>query len=293
MTQLLSAKETFSLLEQAYFILQEEPNCIAVKSDTPMLFVGDTHGDYDTTEAVFSRFLGTHRLVFLGDYVDRASKHLGSFRNITFALEQKVKHPETVHLLRGNHEFADIFNVYGFGEELVSMKEGQAMYQSFKRAFAAMPYVVETENGLIGLHGGMPNIKARAELQKLPKGLDLWSDNRTISQIVWNDNVLDSKAKVGDQGIKNSPRGGSLNSLFVYGEPFFSQKMNLIGKQVLVRGHDYDAKGYGLDDRILTIFTSQRYAYDGRLKGVYVAVMDDPQKELNTAKDLKVVWLDR
>jgi len=66
--------------------------------------------------------------------------------------------------------------------------------------------------------------------------------------------------------------------------------MSLLGKKVLVRGHNQNLKGYSLNNKVLTVFSSRRYTNYGNLKGAYVAILD-PQKEINNALDLKIEFL--
>ncbi|XLS75923.1 hypothetical protein HN51_032788 [Arachis hypogaea] len=49
--------------------------------------------------------------LFLGDYVDRGQH---SLETITLLLALKIEYPENVHLIRGNHEAADINALFGF-----------------------------------------------------------------------------------------------------------------------------------------------------------------------------------
>ncbi|MBL7100369.1 MAG: serine/threonine protein phosphatase [Nanoarchaeota archaeon] len=288
----LSSKDVpdlVSLLKDANDILIEEPNYQVLKSDKPIVFVGDTHGDIETTEKIMKKFLGTHLLVFLGDYVDRALVDLGSIKNVSYILDKKVNHNDIV-ILRGNHEFEYLFEYYGFGSELAQIDNSdKTLLKHFRDVFSNLPYVAVTENGLIALHGGIPDIDSADEIKKLPKGLLNYEANKVVLQIVWNDNICDSKARLGSEGFLDGNRDGD-DRFLLYGEPYFSKKMDLLGKNVLVRGHDYREKGYSLDDRILTIFSSrssQKYVDSGRLKGVYVAVLDS-QEIVKTAKNLKI-----
>ncbi|HEC80878.1 MAG TPA: hypothetical protein ENI42_00415, partial [Thermoplasmatales archaeon] len=69
-----------------------------------IVFVGDTHGDFETTKAVIKRFFDTDHLVFLGDYIDREPIRWGAIYNIIYLLFLKQRYPEKIILLKGNHE---------------------------------------------------------------------------------------------------------------------------------------------------------------------------------------------
>nr|XP_025652477.1 serine/threonine-protein phosphatase PP1-gamma catalytic subunit B-like [Arachis hypogaea] len=54
--------------------------------------------------------------LFLGDYVDRGQH---SLETITLLLAPKIEYPENVHLIRGNHETADINALFDFRIECI------------------------------------------------------------------------------------------------------------------------------------------------------------------------------
>lgn len=110
------------LLEKAGRVFEKEPRLIQLPSQGKVVFVGDTHGDLDASQQVIQRYLKKpYRIVFLGDYVDRGDY---SEENIQYLLGLKLKHPEEIFLLGGNHEGfmvkqfypADFWTSISFGE---------------------------------------------------------------------------------------------------------------------------------------------------------------------------------
>ena len=58
--------------------LKKEPRIIRLPEKGKAVFVGDTHGDVETTEEVLNRYFKPgYTFVFLGDYVDRGRSSRG------------------------------------------------------------------------------------------------------------------------------------------------------------------------------------------------------------------------
>lgn len=90
--------------------------------------------------------------MFLGDYVDRGYY---SVEVICLLLCYKIKYPDRLYLLRGNHESRSMTHDYGFFDECYK-KFGEAeIYQRFVELFDFFPLCALVENQIFCLHGGL------------------------------------------------------------------------------------------------------------------------------------------
>eukprot|EP00640_Fibrocapsa_japonica_P004899 CAMPEP_0113951050 /NCGR_PEP_ID=MMETSP1339-20121228/84092_1 /TAXON_ID=94617 /ORGANISM="Fibrocapsa japonica" /LENGTH=135 /DNA_ID=CAMNT_0000959161 /DNA_START=66 /DNA_END=470 /DNA_ORIENTATION=- /assembly_acc=CAM_ASM_000762 len=97
-------------------ILVEESNVQPVKS--PVTVCGDIHGQFFDLLELFKtggEVPGTS-YIFMGDYVDRGHNSVETFQLLMCL---KARYPDSMTLLRGNHESRQITQVYGFYEECV------------------------------------------------------------------------------------------------------------------------------------------------------------------------------
>ena len=118
----LPERDLKQLCEKAKEIFIEESNVQNVSA--PVIICGDIHGQiYDLLE-LFKKGgdMPSSRYVFMGDYVDRG---YNGVEVLELLLALKIKYPEHITLLRGNHESRQICFAYGFYEE-ITRKYGNA-----------------------------------------------------------------------------------------------------------------------------------------------------------------------
>ncbi|KAL0389933.1 UNVERIFIED_CONTAM: Serine/threonine-protein phosphatase BSL3 [Sesamum calycinum] len=113
----LDCNEIADLCDSAERIFASEPTVLQLRA--PIKIFGDLHGQFGDLMRLFDEYgspstagdIAYIDYLFLGDYVDRGQH---SLETITLLLALKVEHPHQVHLIRGNHEAADINALFGF-----------------------------------------------------------------------------------------------------------------------------------------------------------------------------------
>jgi GGDEF domain-containing protein len=241
------------------------------------IFVGDTHGELTTIKNIVSENNFIDRvergeklyLVMTGDYVDRGPQ---TVENIEALLDLKQRYPNNIILLRGNHETAEINQQLSYNplkyqlEKKYGSSKGTELWKKYNEVFNDLPYVAVTGNGIVALHGGIPEgINSFNDLTKLSanqKEQILWSDP--------NENV---------KGFRESSRGAGNE----FGQDAFNNFMDNIGGKVLIRSHQYFQEGFkkSFDGKLITIFSAE---YGRDIPPRYLEV--DLSKPVDSFKEL-------
>ena len=245
------------LLNEAEKTLASEAKLIQLES-TKVIFVGDTHGDLEATEKVIHRHLKPkNKLVFLGDYVDRGP---ASLENINFLLRQKTEHPLSLYLLMGNHEgfAAGSFHPADFWEGLDA-----ELRQRYGEVLSRLPLAVSTPNGIIALHGALPDVSGLEDINMIKPSSAEWH------QLTWGDWQERAGKFLGIDPNTGRPQSG---------RGWFREIMSRLGKNVLIRSHQPDAPHTMYGRRCLTIFTSSAYGHNVSERTVALVDLTKPVK---------------
>ncbi|XP_048323558.2 serine/threonine-protein phosphatase PP2A-4 catalytic subunit isoform X3 [Ziziphus jujuba] len=132
----LSEVQVRVLCEKAKEILMDESNVQPVKS--PVTICGDIHGQFHDLAELF-RIGGKcpdSNYLFMGDYVDRGYY---SVETVTLLVALKVRYPQRITILRGNHESRQITQVYGFYDECLRKYGTANVWKIFTDLFDYLP----------------------------------------------------------------------------------------------------------------------------------------------------------
>ncbi|MBW2059042.1 MAG: serine/threonine protein phosphatase [Deltaproteobacteria bacterium] len=229
--------EERALLRAAKEILEDEPRLIALPDRGKAVFVGDTHGDLDASRKVTEGYLNEENtVVFLGDYVDRGDH---SLENILHLLGLKVRFPRNLILLMGNHEGFLVKEFYPADFWLQLSLERR---QAFHETLVCLPFAVFSSNGILGLHGALPDVETLEDINNVSPGDVSWN------QIVW-----------GDFQDVEGERLGEYVGRPQFGRDYFNRLMSRLGRSVLIRAHQPNVGADMFGKRCLTLFTSFAY----------------------------------
>lgn len=148
-----------SIFKNIDMILENE---IIIKINTPVLIAGDIHGNFNDVRAIVVKYMELYKgnnktkLLFLGDYIDRGDY---SIEVITFLFYLKIKYPNNIFLLRGNHETEiDKYYSNSLYNDLCGLFKSSfyEKYEMYLNCFAKLPIIAIIDNIYFCSHGGIP-----------------------------------------------------------------------------------------------------------------------------------------
>ena len=152
----IKESEVKNLCNRAKEILMEEGNVVKVES--PVTVCGDIHGQfYDLIELfkIGGECPETNYL-FMGDYVDRGYYSVETF---LLLLALKVRYPDRIILIRGNHESRQITQVYGFYDECLRKYGSVNVWRYCTEVFDCLTLAATIDDKILCVHGGLsPNV---------------------------------------------------------------------------------------------------------------------------------------
>ncbi|KAJ2724932.1 putative serine/threonine protein phosphatase [Coemansia sp. Cherry 401B] len=249
--QLLDEWEVTQICEQTHVLLAAEPNVVPISA--PVTVVGDVHGQFFDLLEIFQ--IGgpppSTNYLFLGDYVDRGHH---SVETISLLCALKLRYPQRIHLLRGNHESRNITRTYGFYAECQTKYGSAQAWRAFTDLFDALALAVIIDDSIFCVHGGLsPSIVHVDQLRALDRFGEIPHEG-ALADLVWSDPGDDDTP-----GFARSQRGAG----FTFGARVVDRFLHANGMAHVLRAHQLCMEGYVVlfNDRLSTVWSAPNYCY--------------------------------
>ncbi|CAG7946944.1 unnamed protein product [Penicillium salamii] len=245
----LAEEDVRRLCDRAREVLQEESNVQPVKC--PVTVCGDIHGQFHDLMELF-RIGGPNpdtNYLFMGDYVDRGYY---SVETVTLLVSLKIRYPQRITILRGNHESRQITQVYGFYDECLRKYGNANVWKYFTDLFDYLPLTALIENQIFCLHGGLsPSIDTLDNIRSLDRIQEVPHEG-PMCDLLWSD--PDDRC-----GWGISPRGAG----YTFGQDISEAFNHNNGLTLVARAHQLVMEGYNWsqDRNVVTIFSAPNYCY--------------------------------
>ncbi|KAI9249291.1 serine/threonine protein phosphatase [Sporodiniella umbellata] len=232
-------------------ILAEESTVVPVHA--PVTLCGDIHGQFYDLLKIFE--VGGSppetSYVFMGDFVDRGRY---SLETLTLLLLYKVKYPDRITLIRGNHESRNVTRVYGFYDECMTKYQNARVWEWCCMVFDYLPLAAIIDGSIFCVHGGLSpelpsvdSIRTLFRMQELPQ-------SGGHCDLLWSD----PESQVETWTI--SPRGGG----YLFGPLPTTAFCHNNQIDLIVRSHQLVDEGYNypfLERNLVTLWSAPNYCY--------------------------------
>uniref|UniRef100_A0A6P7H113 Serine/threonine-protein phosphatase n=1 Tax=Diabrotica virgifera virgifera TaxID=50390 RepID=A0A6P7H113_DIAVI len=182
--EVIKESEVKALCAKAREILVEESNVQRV--DSPVTVCGDIHGQFYDLKELFKvgGDVPETNYLFMGDFVDRGFYSVETF---LLLLALKVRYPDRITLIRGNHESRQITQVYGFYDECLRKYGSITVWRYCTEIFDYLSLSAIIDGKIFCVHGGLsPSIQTLDQIRVIDRKQEVPHDG-PMCDLLWSD----------------------------------------------------------------------------------------------------------
>ena len=268
-------EEVTQLTSDAIEVVKMQP--MVLKISTPCKVFGDIHGQYIDLMTFFYKWgepkegpngdIMNVDYLFLGDYVDRGTM---SLETICLLMALKIKYPNNIHLLRGNHEDRLINANFGFADECQirlgeDPAEEDSVFNSINLFFEYLPLAAVIEDQIFCLHGGIgSSVRKISDIECIPRPLEViheatTNQQQTIMDILWSD-PTDFDTELGI--LPNTQRdSNNYGNIVKFGPDIVKKFLQDNHLSYIIRAHECVLDGFErfAGGMLITVFSATDY----------------------------------
>ncbi|VDM99558.1 unnamed protein product [Thelazia callipaeda] len=203
--------------------------------------IGDIHGDFsDLVKCLVDTGLpSTRTVLFLGDYIDRGDYPI---EVLLFLFLLKIRYPNCIILLRGNHETQEMCSRYGLKEKVyfflaVVYPEEEALFLLclINLIFDHLPLAAIVSDQILCCHAGISQfVDNRCDIASIPRPPFRGGRETTLHQIAILTDLLWSDP-MDNQKDEYCP--SARNTSFFFNEAALRRSLRNLRCRALIRGH--------------------------------------------------------
>ncbi|VDB92761.1 Bgt-4780, partial [Blumeria graminis f. sp. tritici] len=241
--------QVFEICHKAREILIEEGNIVTVTA--PVTICGDIHGQFHDLMELFrvGGDVPDTQYIFMGDFVDRGFYSLESF---LLLLCLKVRYPDRMTLIRGNHESRQITTVYGFYDECLRKYGSANVWRYCCEVFDYLAIGAIVLGAVFCVHGGLsPLIDTLDKIRLIDRKQEVPHEG-AMCDLLWSD-----PDEIGGWGY--SPRGAG----YLFGGPIVKRFNYVNDLSLIARAHQLVMEGFKelFESNIVTVWSAPNYCY--------------------------------
>ena len=222
---------------------------------------GDIHGQFYDLKELFKvgGDVPDTNYMFMGDFVDRGFYSVETF---LLLLALKVRYPDRITLIRGNHESRQITQVYGFYDECLRKYGSVNVWRYCTEIFDYLSLSSIIEDKVFCVHGGLsPSINTLDQIRVIDRKQEVPHDG-AMCDLMWSD-----PEDIDGWGL--SPRGAG----YLFGGDVVAQFNSTNGIDLIARAHQLVMEGYKhmFNDTLVTVWSAPNYCYRCGLSLIHIS----------------------